>query len=390
MSPTWAHAGHVRVAVLPLQAQRLPADGAAALGAHLAAALRNATRDDTLGADGLLAMLGPDGTSVLSHCVDPGCATELGGALGVEAVLAGKASVVGRKLTLEVILVDVRKGTMTRAQHKADNKKPFYPKIAAAVVAKLHLPRATATPAPTLAATPLPAAPPSEQLPTTPEASAAYGAYLALAHEASSEPVPFADWQDGTPEQRALWTEYLHYRTAHAPAPGGVPTSYEAWLAGVRGGPGAPTVEPGDGGGGAPAGDTAAEALVAERQVWLHDRQTLPIHMVLSGVGSAGLLIGGVVAFLTGPSSNDVDGAYGRYMESPSTASYASLSDALRSHNQHAALGAGLMAVGVGGVAYFLYCVFDYAMAGTKLDHQPMPVLSVQHGAPQAGIWLHW
>jgi hypothetical protein len=391
LSPAGVHAARVRVVVLPLQAQGLPTDAVASLGVHLAVAAHNATRDDTLGADALLAMLGADGVQALARCTDPACAAEVGGALGVDAVLMGKVSRVGRKLALELILVDTHQGTVTRAQHKADaNKKTLYPKIAAAVVAKLHLPRATATPAPSAAAPPPPAAPPWEQHRTTPEVWANYEAYVAMAHQASSEPLPFAEWQAGSTEQRALWAGYLQYRAAHAPAPGGVPTAYEAWLAAVKGGPGTPVAALGPPAATAADSEAAGEPLPAERQVWIHARETLPTHMVLSGVGSVAGLVGGAVAFLTGPSSSDVESAYGRYRESPSTASYASLTEALSSHNGHAALGAGLMAVGVGGVAYFLYCVFDYALAGTKLEHSPMPALSAPHGAPQAGIQLHW
>jgi hypothetical protein len=288
------------------------------------------------------------------------------------------------------MLVDTHTGTATRAQHKADNKKPLYPKVAAALVAKLHLPRATAATAPAVAAAPPPPAPPWEAYHVTEQAWAPYEAYMALARQASSEPLPFPDWQAGSSEQKALWAEYLQYRAAHAPAPGGVATSYESWLASTKPGAGAPGPDLAAGAPAAAEDSAASQALLAERQVWLDARESRPTHMVLSGVASAALLVAGGVTFLTGPSSGDVDAAYGRYKESPSTGSYASLSEALRTHNQHTTLGAGLLTAGVGSLAYFLYCVFDYAMAGTKLDHQPMPVLSAQQGTTQAGIQLLW
>ena len=112
VAPTSARAGddaRSKLAVLPLQAKRVDREKVSILDELLVAALARSSTYAVMGTSDLNAVLGFERMKDAAGCDDVACAAEIGGALGVDALLAGSVSALGGELLVSLKLLDPRK-----------------------------------------------------------------------------------------------------------------------------------------------------------------------------------------------------------------------------------------------------------------------------------------
>lgn len=116
-----------KVVVLPLQASRMDADTTGVLNELLAAYVRHAGGYDVIAKADIDAMLGLENLKDELGCDNATCAAEIGGALGAELLISGRAARLGDSVILILKLIDTRVQTVIRsAKHKVSNDENLF------------------------------------------------------------------------------------------------------------------------------------------------------------------------------------------------------------------------------------------------------------------------
>jgi TolB-like protein len=102
------------VAVVPLVAKRLPKETVAVLDDLLLTSIAQLKGYRALGPSDINAMLGVEKMKQTLGCDDVSCAAELGGALGVDLLVTGTVSKLGKTVIVTLSLVDSRAHTVIR------------------------------------------------------------------------------------------------------------------------------------------------------------------------------------------------------------------------------------------------------------------------------------
>ncbi|HET6345001.1 MAG TPA: hypothetical protein VFH51_08715, partial [Myxococcota bacterium] len=101
-----AQAALPKLAVMPLVGKRIEAQITSVLDDLLVDAVYSTGRYNVIGAADINAMLGLEKMRDLAGCSDAACAAQIGGALGVDYLLSGNASVLGNELIVSLTLID--------------------------------------------------------------------------------------------------------------------------------------------------------------------------------------------------------------------------------------------------------------------------------------------
>ena len=116
-----------QVAVMPLVAKRIPTDTTEVLDDILLGAVHRQSAHKVIGASDINAMLGLERMKDALGCNDTVCAAEIGGALGVDYLLAGAVSRLGENVFITLKLVDIRNTeVMGRGQVKVQNDENLF------------------------------------------------------------------------------------------------------------------------------------------------------------------------------------------------------------------------------------------------------------------------
>lgn len=104
-----APSGRTKLAVLPMSVNRLSPEVGKAIDQLLVGALDDLAKHDVITAADISAMLGLERMKDVVGCTDVSCAAEIGGALGVDHLLVGAASLLGDEVLVSLTLIDSRR-----------------------------------------------------------------------------------------------------------------------------------------------------------------------------------------------------------------------------------------------------------------------------------------
>src|SRR5204862_491958 len=96
-----------KLAVMPLSPKRVPRETTEILDELVLAELDSRGRYTVIGASDINAMLGLDKMKTAVGCDDLSCAAEIGGALGVQFLVAGSVSLLGDQVIISIKLLDI-------------------------------------------------------------------------------------------------------------------------------------------------------------------------------------------------------------------------------------------------------------------------------------------
>jgi len=126
-----------RVAAVPLQSADLTPDTAAVMDELLLASLES-RKFEAIGKDDIAQLLGHERNKTLLGCEGDSCLAELGGALGVDYLVAGKLANVEGTLILTLKLLDTKKAkVVSRTNRTTKGGKSVLPKMIAESVGDL-------------------------------------------------------------------------------------------------------------------------------------------------------------------------------------------------------------------------------------------------------------
>ncbi len=161
-----ADAQRTKIAVLELRAADEQKATAQALAGLVASELARHEDLQVTSAADVQAMIGFEKQRELLGCTDQSCLAEIGGALGVDLLLAGELSRIGSQWLLSLSLVDIQKGKpVFRVSREARSEDALVPETKAAVAElvagfRARAGKASAPPAPAPAVA---TAPPPEE-----------------------------------------------------------------------------------------------------------------------------------------------------------------------------------------------------------------------------------
>ncbi len=112
ISTTLAAEPRPRLAVMPLEAKRLDQELVSILDTLLAPAVDKVGRYEVISPADIDALLGMEKLKESLGCSSVTCAAEIGGALGVDTMLAGNVSRLGKKLLIQLSLVDTKRASV--------------------------------------------------------------------------------------------------------------------------------------------------------------------------------------------------------------------------------------------------------------------------------------
>lgn len=116
-----------KLAVMPLAANRVSPDTAKILDELLINQVDSLGKYQVIGASDINAMLGLEKMKEALGCDAIACAAEIGGALGVDRLLAGSVSSLGGVLLVSLKLVNIQAQSVEgRSQIKADDDEKLY------------------------------------------------------------------------------------------------------------------------------------------------------------------------------------------------------------------------------------------------------------------------
>jgi hypothetical protein len=127
-----------RLAVLPLAANRVPAQTVEILNDLLTTAMDAGKRYEVLSVSDINAMIGFERLKDLTGCSDVACGAEIGGALGVELLVSGSVSILGDELIVQVALIDTKiPKVVSRGRSVVKNDEKLYRKAVEAAAAQV-------------------------------------------------------------------------------------------------------------------------------------------------------------------------------------------------------------------------------------------------------------
>jgi hypothetical protein len=130
-------ADKIRCAAMPLQAVSVDKDMVKVIDDFVLSELQQAGFE-AIGTDDISVMLGFEKTKEAVGCDDASCAAEIGGALGVDYLVAGKVSTLGKSRVVTLKLVDVRNTkVMARSNRTAEGTESALPGLVAQAVQEL-------------------------------------------------------------------------------------------------------------------------------------------------------------------------------------------------------------------------------------------------------------
>ena len=139
-----------KLGVLPFAAKRIDPNTVSILDDLLVHAVDETHRYDIITASDINAMLGMEKMQDMLDCNSTLCIAELGGALGVDTLLAGSVSVLGEELIVSLTLIDIRKQhVQAREQVRVANREALYAEAIDQAVRALFAPHGAAPPTPT-------------------------------------------------------------------------------------------------------------------------------------------------------------------------------------------------------------------------------------------------
>lgn len=126
-----------RCAAMPLQALSVSADMVKVIDEFVLSELQG-VGFEAIGNDDISVMLGFEKTKDAMGCDDASCAAEIGGALGVDYIVAGKVSTLGSAPVLTLKLVDVRNSrVLARSNRTGSGSESGLPTLVAEAVQEL-------------------------------------------------------------------------------------------------------------------------------------------------------------------------------------------------------------------------------------------------------------
>ena len=127
-----------KVAVMPLVAKRMAGDTIEILDELLVNGLHQSAKYQIVGGSDLNAMLGFEKMKEALGCDDVACAAEIGGALGVDMIVAGSVSKLGDMVIISAKLIDPKRAEVrSRAQIKLPDREQLFDRAVASVVRQL-------------------------------------------------------------------------------------------------------------------------------------------------------------------------------------------------------------------------------------------------------------
>lgn len=214
-----ADAARPKLAIMPLEAKRVPQDTVEILDVLLIDEVHRLGRYEVIGASDISAMIGFEAMKDALGCSDVACAAELSGALGVQYVLAGSVGRIGRQVIISLTLIDsAQQRVVGRVQRRVTDDEDLYVKAIEDNVTKLFDKES-------------PAKAPDEpwrKHGISRERWEKYKAYSAAAREVSYEPLDAERWKKDVADDQERWLAYFQYygTTRHA---GRKPLAFEKW-----------------------------------------------------------------------------------------------------------------------------------------------------------------
>lgn len=129
-----------KLAVMPLKNKRVPAEVVEVLDELLLTQAASAVghKFEIVGASDINAMLGLDRMKNALGCDDVSCAAEIGGALGVDGLIAGSVSRLGSEITITLKLINIdRQRVDSRAASTVQQNEDLYRRALTEAVASL-------------------------------------------------------------------------------------------------------------------------------------------------------------------------------------------------------------------------------------------------------------
>ena len=175
-----------KLGILPFAAKRINPDTVSILDDLLVHSVDQTHRYDIITASDINAMLGLEKMKDMLSCTSTVCIAELGGALGVDTLLAGSVSVLGDELIVSLTLIDIRKQhVQAREQVRVANQEGLYAGAIDQAVQALFRPAASSPEAPAA-----PGPPPHAAAPEAAPAAQVAGPAQAILHFTSENEEP--------------------------------------------------------------------------------------------------------------------------------------------------------------------------------------------------------